>query len=570
MLGEKYVLQKDDTTKDFEGVSSFVSKLLRNRGFENHADVEVFLHPKYDEHTYDPFLLKDMEKGVQRILEALERNQRIVIFSDYDTDGIPGGVILHDFFNKIHFQNFTNYIPHRNDEGFGLNKNAIQKFKEEGINLIITIDCGISDVQEVEFANSLGIDVIITDHHLPQEVMPSAYAIIDPHQKGCTYPFKDLCGAGVAYKLVQGLIAQGDFGLTEGWEKWLLDMVGIATIADMVPLVDENRVFAFYGLQVLRKSRRPGLQHLLRIARVEQKNVNEEDVGFTISPRLNAASRMDRPDDAFKLLSTTESKLGEVTALHLERINNERKGMVASIVKEVRKKIRRRENIGSVIVSGSTDWLPGLLGLACSSLAEEFSRPVFLWGRGKDKEGVVIKGSCRSDGNTHVLELMTRVPDGTFLSFGGHEFSGGFSISTEKIHELEELLCSSFDSLDNRIKNESKIFLDSELSLDELTWDLYNNIMKLSPFGVANQKPFFFFRDVLIHEVDHFGKGDAHLKLIFKNSKGVTIEGISFFKNSDNFSVSLEPEKKISLVAHIEKSNFGYTSKLRLRIVDCF
>jgi len=235
-----------------------MQELLYFRGIGTAEEAFHFLKPDYEEHLHDPFLLPDMEKAVVRILRAIENNEKVVIYSDYDMDGGPGGVILHDFFKKIGYEHFQNYIPHRHEEGYGLNVPAIEQFAKDGATLLITVDCGITDAEQVHVANELGIDVIITDHHLPAKQLPEAHAIINPKRKDSTYPFDGLCGAGVAFKVVQALIQKGNFELKEGWEKWLLDMAGLATIADMVPLRGENRALAHFGLAVLRKSPRPG------------------------------------------------------------------------------------------------------------------------------------------------------------------------------------------------------------------------------------------------------------------------------------------------------------------------
>ncbi|MEX1087263.1 MAG: DHH family phosphoesterase, partial [Candidatus Paceibacterota bacterium] len=233
--------------------SPLINHLLQRRGITTPEDAERFLKPNYDEHIHDPFLMLGMKEAVERVLQAIDNNEKVLIYSDFDADGIPGAVVLHDFFKEIGFENFTNYIPHRHDEGFGVHLDAIDQFEKDGVQLLITIDCGIADVDEVARAREHGIDVIITDHHEPNGKEPDTVATLDPKQKKCNYPFKELCGSGVIFKLVQGVLATRNFGVTEGREKWYLDMVGLATLSDMVPLVGENRVFASYGLKVLQR-----------------------------------------------------------------------------------------------------------------------------------------------------------------------------------------------------------------------------------------------------------------------------------------------------------------------------
>ncbi|MEK7184606.1 MAG: DHH family phosphoesterase, partial [Patescibacteria group bacterium] len=386
---------------------SFIDNLLFYRNIKTQEEKENFLNPDYTKHIHDPFLLKDAEKAGKRIVQAIENNEKIVIYSDYDADGIPAGVIFHDFFKRIDFKNFTNYIPHRHYEGFGLNTDAIDKFVEEKTNLLITLDCGISDVEAVKLAQNNGIDVIITDHHEPHGEIPSAFAIVNHKQKDCNYPEKILCGSGVGFKLIQAILKINRFNLKEGTEKWFLDMVGIATLSDMVPLTGENRALASYGLMVLKKSPRKGLMRLLQHLKIQQKYLSEDDIAFMITPRINAASRMGVPMDAFKLLSTDNEDEAYIYVEHLDKINNERKGIVSALVKEVKKVIRERntDNPKSVIVAGNPEWRPSLLGLVANSLAEEFNKPTFLWGR--DGDGV-IKGSCRSGGTVSVVDIMNK------------------------------------------------------------------------------------------------------------------------------------------------------------------
>jgi single-stranded-DNA-specific exonuclease len=378
-------------------------KLLFNRGVKTKVEAETFLAPSYDDHLHSPFLLHDMEKAVLRVLQAIANNEKVVIYSDYDCDGIPGAVVLYDFFMSVGFNNFTNYIPHRHYDGFGLSVKAVQKIKEE-LNpaLIITIDCGTTDIEASALAKELDIDVIITDHHEPKEVLPDVVAVVNP-KVGKTYPFSGICGAAVIFKLVQALITRGEFNLPPGQEKWWLDMVGIATVADMVPLLDENRVFAHYGLMVLRKSRRHGLQQLLRKQKASQQHLTEDDIGFTIGPRINAASRMDTPEDAFLMLATKDVEEAIKRVDHLEGLNLERKSAVAQITKELHKRLELSEELPPIFVMGNPDWRPSLVGLAANKLAEEHNRPAFLWGR--DGNGV-IKGSCRSGGEISVVKIM--------------------------------------------------------------------------------------------------------------------------------------------------------------------
>ena len=417
--------------------------LLKNRGIlaENQ---ERFLNPLY-EHLHDPYLLKDMERAVVRIFEAIEAKEKIVIYSDYDCDGIPAAVIMHDFLKRIEYENFLVYIPHRHDEGYGLHADAILQFIKDEVKLLITFDLGITAVDEVAQAQASGIDVIITDHHLPQEDTPRAFAIINPKQDGCEYPDKNLCGAGLAFKLIQALVKKyGEYWkINEGWEKWLLDMAGLATLADQVPLTGENRVLAYYGLKVLQKGKRPGLAELFKKAGVDTSRLTEEDITFTLAPRLNAASRMGDPMRAFEVLATTDVTEARTLADHLAKINDERKLVVAHIMKDVKKTLSKREE-KSLIVIGNPAWRVGVLGLVASKIAEEYKRPAFVWGsEGSD----VIRGSCRGWGEVNLVSLMSNMPENSLIEWGGHISAGGFSVSHTEVHFLEERLLSVFDGI---------------------------------------------------------------------------------------------------------------------------
>ncbi len=535
--------------------------LLRARGVEE-KDEQIFLEPDYEAGRHDPFLLHDMEKAVKRLLSAIKKKEKIVIFSDYDCDGIPGAVVLHDFFRAIGHTNFTNYIPHRHFEGFGLSVKAVEKIQEEGADLIITIDCGTSDLEAADRAKALGVDLIVTDHHEPKEKLPKAVAVVNP-RVGDTYPFPHLCGAAVVFKLVEAMIARGNFKLKPGQEKWWLDMVALATVGDMVPLIGENRVYASFGLKVLRKSRRPGLQHLFRKARSSQIHATEDDIGFTIAPRINAASRMDSPEDAFSMLSENDTSIASGHADHLEKLNNERKGVVASMTKELKRRVEEMIEVPGVLVMGNPEWRPALVGLCANGLSEQFSRPVFLWGR--DGNGV-IKGSCRSNTPVSVVRLMEAATD-HFLEHGGHHASGGFSVKEDSVFHLSQFLNEALVSLGDKAVANEEVLVDAVLSLDDVNRWFVNNLRGLAPFGTGNKKPLFAFPAVTAAEVQIFGKTKEHLKLLFKTSNG-NMEAIAFFSSPDQFPVLLTPETPFTLLAHVEESFFMNRMQLRLRIVD--
>lgn len=551
----------EDAERELSAYNPLIKRLLVNRNIANGKDADRFLNPDWERDTHDPFLMHDMERAVERVARAIKDNERVAIYSDYDTDGIPGGVILHDFFTKIGYGNFQNYIPHRHKEGFGLNVSAIDALAKDGVTLLITVDCGIADVSEVKYANELSMNVIITDHHLPAAELPSAYAILDSQKKENTYPDSFLCGAAVAWKLVHALLERyrNEWGVPVGWEKWLLDMAGLATVADMVPLRGENRILARYGLAVLRKSPRKGLRRLLTDARANQRMLTEDDIGFTIGPRINAASRMGTPMDAFRLLATNDDTESEMISNHLQLINNERKGLVALIVKEVRRSIARRDE-KSVIVAGNPNWRVGVLGIVANNIMEEYGKPTFIWGR----EGAPhIKGSCRSDGSVNIVDLMATVEEKIFIDSGGHEFAGGFSITHEHIHRLEDQLVSAYERIRTE-KEDSRINVDAELSLDDVVWKTYSDIEQLAPFGIGNPKPIFLFKKVIVDTVSYFGKEKNHINVSFRNARAGIVSAIQFFVPKD---IVLSAGDIIDLIASFDKSTFRGRAELRLRVI---
>ena len=543
-----------------EGVSPLVATLLHNRQVEQ-SDVHAFLNPNYNEHLHDPMLLHDMEAACTRIEAAIKAKQHIAVFADYDCDGIPGAVVAHDFFIAAKHDNLSIYIPHRHYEGFGLSVEAVEKLHAKGVALIITIDCGSTDVAAVAKANELGVDVIITDHHEPGETLPAAVALVNP--KLGEYPFKDLCGAAVMFKLAQALVRRGDYELVPGYEKWWLDMVGIATIADMVPLKGENRVLAQYGLQVLRKSRRPGLQQLLKKAKAQQLHLTEEDIGFAIGPRVNAASRMDTPEDAFHLLtaSTLEEAIDRVT--HLEALNQSRKTAVGLMTKELHKRMQQLEEIPAVIVMGDPTWRPSLVGLAANKLAEEYGRPAFVWGKdGND----VYKGSARSGGAASVVTLMRATPE-SFLEYGGHHVAGGFAVMDDAIHTFADALNKAHADLGEAVFVQEEKVIDAVLRLEDVNQLLINDLKQISPFGAANPKPLFAFKDVVPLEVEQFGATKEHFKLVFGTEQG-RVEAIAFFATADSYRSVPKVGQECTLLAHVEQSFFMGRPQIRMMIVD--
>ena len=551
--------------KNLSAYSPLIQQLLYNRGIEDSEAAEQFLTPNYDEQLHDPWLLSDMELAVARLEQALQENERICIYADYDCDGIPGAVVASDLLEALGHENFFVHIPHRHYDGFGLSVSAVDKiFKTERPDLLITIDCGTADIKAVAHAQALGIDVIVTDHHEPKDELPAAIAVVNP-KVGNTYPFPELCGAAVMFKFVQALLSKRSGELPVGYEKWWLDMVGLATVADMVPLVGENRVLAHYGLMVLRKSRRPGLQQLLQTQRADQRYLSEDDIGFTIGPRINAASRMDTPEDAFQLLVTRDVGKAGTYVTHLEQLNTKRKSAVAQITKDLHKRVEVTTELPPVLVYGNPEWRPSLVGLAANKLAEEHDRPVFLWGKDGNDD---FKGSCRSGGAVSIIRLMDAAPE-AFVAYGGHHFSGGFTIAESYVHTFPKVLVEAYEALGAEAVVEEPLAVDAVLSLDDFTAEFFANQAKLAPFGTGNAKPLYIVKNVIPEVVEQFGRGKEHCKLRLPRERdSVVDEAIAFFKEPAQFSTTPEAGRSVSLLVHAEESYFRGRRQRRLRLVD--
>lgn len=574
--------------------------LLKKREIPD-EEIEDFLNPSYEKHIGDPFRIHGVPAAVDRILLAIKNNEKICVYSDYDCDGIPGGVLLRTFFDDIGYP-VEIYVPHRHNEGYGVHIHAVDALKEKGVTLIITVDLAITNIEEIAYAKSVGVDFIVTDHHLPitretvdptspeasrgTQVVPDAVAVINSKQDVCTYDDDMLCGCAVAWKLACALLSRlrveniNDVvyekvkTLPEGFEKWMLDLVGISTIADMVPLVKENRALAHYGLKVLRKTKRPGLLHIFNEQRMKLENLTEEDIAFTVAPRINAAGRMGAPIQAHHMLYERDRERAEQYARDLELLNTERKAGVKDIVSTLAFDHSAYQN--DVVVVGDVSWGPGILGLIAQNIIDETGKPTFVWGMGGDnreeasdnRQMQVAKGSCRSRGDVHVVELMARCREmfpGVMIASGGHEQAGGFSCDLERIDELSHALNEAYKHVTLRELGSQDIVADEELSMDDIHEVTYKAIAPLAPFGEGNPKPIFMFTNVTSLATKRFGKKNEHFEVIYPTSKGGRIKAIQFFVKGDTEEKAAKPH---TLLAHLEKSFFAGKTELRLRIVE--
>lgn len=556
-------------------ISNLVSSLLEKRGIVGEEMLENFLNPDYEKHTHDPFLLNDMPQAVERVFQAMQENERIAVYADFDCDGIPGAAVLLNMFQKISYPHVEAYIPHRDREGYGFHIRAIDTLKAHSVSLIITVDVGTVAYEACAYARSLGIDVIVTDHHEIQnfegvEKRPDVYALINP--KIAPYPFGGLCGAGVAFKFAQALLHEGRerahpsfVQIPTGWEKWLLDLVAIATVADMVPLLDENRTLVTWGLFVLRKSNRPGITALINRLRLRKHQITEDDIAFSFAPRINAASRMGDPELALKLLTTPSLDEAEALAAELDSLNNKRKTTVATIVKAARARAKERyAPEARAIVLGNPQWKPALLGLAANSVMDDFSGLVCLWGR--DAEGK-LKGSCRTDGSVDLMEVFEHARD-IFDECGGHRSSGGFSISHEQVHRLPEVLEEAVALRAPGDGERQVIEADILASLRE-AHTLLRDLSRAAPFGVGNPKPTIRFPRVVVSSLKRFGSDSNHIELqLVEEVSSVRMRAFQFFKSELDFSHTPRMGEVIDLIATIERDTFRGQHAIALRIID--
>ena len=530
--------------------------LAQRLGLDDH---KTFTEPPYQ--LGDVWAFTDMQKAVDRLYQAVKGGEHIGIYADYDCDGIPGAVVLIDLFKKLGVMDRVHvYIPDRHDEGYGVSIRGIKELEKSAVTLMVTVDVGITAIAEIAYAQLREIDVILTDHHAPLPQFPEAFALIHP-VKG-SYINQDPCGAVVAFYLVRGFIEihGKEFSIPEGWEKWLLDLVGFATLSDMVPLTGENRILAVYGLHVMRKTRRSGLRLLLEKNNIALPTLTETDLTFTVAPRLNAASRMDSPMLAFELLATDDLRRAKEIVEILDTINTQRKTLVAQIVKAAHATIDHRAlstELGAIVVVGNPEWRPAVLGLVANKLVETYGKSFFVWGEAGDG---TIKGSCRMIDEHHAALLFQALPEDMILHAGGHQAAGGFSVSKEKIHFLEEALNAAIEKVDHSGTGKNNI--DTiVLPLASSTTRHLTVVRKFAPFGVGNTEPLFLFENVVVLSTKMFGKSKEHLELAIQDSTGSAI-AFTFFAPE----TLIEKAAKGATVSIVGTLEAGWRGGVRVRI----
>jgi single-stranded-DNA-specific exonuclease len=498
----------------FPEINPVVLQLLNDRGLDTQEKIDEFLYPDYSQDIHDPYLFSQMAKAVDRIFEAKSKNQNVIIYGDYDADGVCGSAILARTFKKLGL-NFEVYIPHRETEGYGLNKQAVKTFKEKNINLIISVDCGVANIEETKLANECGIDVIITDHHHLPDELPPAYAIIHPliDQK---YPFKYLAGGGVGFKLAQALIKDSRSGVQEqykeSFEKWLLDLVAISTIGDMVPLIGENRTLVKHGLIVLSKTKNLGLQQLIEVANINVQKIDAYVVGFQIAPRINAAGRMAHANNAYQLLITENIEEAITISSQLNKRNTERQQFTEKLIQEAKARLGEvSDEIPILFVAGDKGWSAGLIGLVASKLTNEYCRPSIALGF--DGEKYVASG--RSIEEFNLIEAIDKFGS-LLLRYGGHAGAAGFSIKPENLEEFKKKITAYAAKKLKGVKFLQTIAIDAEMVLKEINWDLVNALMQFEPYGDTNYRPRFLIKDLRLATIDTVGQDSKHLRLLVR------------------------------------------------------
>lgn len=490
-------------------------RILNARGIDG-AKLDDFLYPKYP-YEADVFLLPDMRVAVDRIVKALKKQEKIIIYGDYDIDGLTSVALLKEALICFGFKNVDVFIPNRFIEGYGLAVSAIKKIAEDDVGLIITVDCGSQSVKEIDLANELGVDVLVTDHHLTSDILPKALAVINPKRPDSKYPFKELAGVGVAFKLVQALQMELT-GLNFDQSKWLLDLVALGTICDVVPLIEENRVFSYWGLKVLSKTRRPGLLALMKVSGAENDKLNTRSIGFGLGPRINASGRLENAKYSLDLLMSDNDKQAKEKAEFLDLFNKKRRKEQEDIIKEAVEKVEQYKN-DSVLVLSSANWNHGIVGIVASKLMERYKKPVFVM----QEMGELSKGSARSFGDFNLKKALDYCSD-SFIKGGGHSVAAGVSLLTEHIDLFRKKINDYYNSL-NLIDQELLLIPkeDAVADFSEINIELVNQINLMEPFGNGNQCPVLRTDNLTVVSIKKMGTNAQHIKLelIDKNNKSM-------------------------------------------------
>lgn len=561
--------------KKYPQYGRLVLQLLFNRGLVEEKDIESFLNPDFNVSSFDPFLFNDMRAAVDLIIRHIKNGNKTVVYGDYDADGVTASAIMFDILSTLK-GNVDVYIPNRVTEGYGLNKNAIKKIADSGVKLIITVDGGIRNKEEVEYAKKLGLDVVITDHHLPPKDSPMGglppCLIINPMVGGEKYPFKFLSGAGAAFKVAQAIIRSSTLAGEDKqkMEERLLDLAAIGTVADCVSLLGENRVLVKKGLVIMGDTKRMGLKELIKIAR-GQNNLNGEKkidawhIGFQIGPRLNAAGRMGHANTAFELLTTKIKEEAETLARDLNDKNIDRQRMTEEIMAAAEKQVGNDKDRIIIAVYPETvsadAWNEGVIGLVAGKLSDKYYKPALVITKNDDG----YKGSGRSIEEFNIMEAMEACA-GWLEKFGGHKAACGFSLSENK---LDGFVKKIKEVAEKKLTGEElmpKLKIETEIDLAEVNEELVGEIEKFAPFGEGNARPKFLSRGAAIVDIAAMGLTGQHIKLRIKNANSPVLSAVGFWQ-AEAWQ-DLQIGDKIDIVYHIEMNEFNGRREAQLKIID--
>jgi single-stranded-DNA-specific exonuclease len=547
---EKEAAQK---LADSSRISTVLAQVLINRGLFNTAEIDSFITPKLNDLS-NPYDIPDMEKAAQRVLLAKTNSEKVAVYGDYDVDGVTGTSILLLTLKDMGIDSIY-YIPHRYHEGYGLNNEAIKKLSNDGVKLIVTVDCGISNTKEVEFAKTLGIDVVITDHHTPPQILPKAFAIVNPKLIEGAHRARDLSGAGVAFKFAWGLYRTA--GISDSsYLMELLDLVGLGTIADIVPLLDENRILAIYGLKALNNCKRIGLKCLMESVGIK-KRITASTASYSLIPRLNSAGRLEHASLSVELLIAQDELKAKTLALELSRLNTKRQSIGIQIKEEVFSQIDG-SSTKSIILSGNS-WNPGVIGIVASQIVDRYYRPAVLIGI---NEGIG-RGSARSIDGLNIYEILKEC-SGLFTDFGGHKKAAGFEVREENIKQAMDKLRELIDeelSSEDLVQN---LEIESVLDPKEVTMGLASELELLDPHGEENPAPIFATYGLKLIDIRRVGDG-SHLKTKWTDGD-ITLGSIGFSLGE------LAPKLKLGdiydLAYNLEVNEFNGYENAQLNLVD--
>jgi len=550
-------VEKVDSLAKALNVEKPIAHLLVQRGIETFEDANRFFRPKLED-LHDPYLMKDMDKAVARIEKAIENNENILVYGDYDVDGTTSVALVSEYL-KTYYPNVFTYIPDRYDEGYGVSFQGIDFAHDNNFSLIITLDCGIKAVEKVAYASEKNIDFVICDHHTPGKTIPDAVAVLDPKRDDCEYPYKELCGCGVGFKLIQALAARKGLGI----ENLILylDLVATAIAADIVPITGENRILAYYGLKVINENPRVGIQAILNIAKIEKLNVT--DVVFGIAPRINAAGRMKHGQHAVDLLTETDIDTAREYALEIETFNTDRRETDKQITEEALQQIKQTMEIDrKTTVVYHESWHKGVIGIVASRLIETYYRPTLVFTKSGDR----LVASARSISGFDIYSALENCAE-HIEQFGGHKYAAGLTLHKDNFEKFKDAFESVVsETIPSRLLT-PEIKVDAEINLSDITPKFYRIIKQFGPFGPGNNNPVFMTKNLYDAGYSRcVGKEDSHLKLDVKQGDASRFPGIGFGLGDRIHMVS--SGRPFKAVYCLDENHWNGRTTLQLRVKD--